>query len=179
MSHDYYITPEEYEVADKNGISRDTLHARMYDLGWRKQKALHTPPQTRTRVEDKWIQMAIQNGIKRGTFFCRIRKQGWSPEKAATEPLLNRTEAALLLTENKRVIPREILELAAQNGIKRCTFYRRLRYGWDYVKAATHPIVTPEEAGRKGYQAALRSYGDFNVLIFKNWRRKSLAASTQ
>ena len=31
----YYITPEQYEIAEANGISYNTLYKRVYELGWK------------------------------------------------------------------------------------------------------------------------------------------------
>lgn len=40
--YEYYITPEEYEMAAENGISRSTLNRRVRDLGWEKEIAIIT-----------------------------------------------------------------------------------------------------------------------------------------
>ena len=32
--YDYYITDEEYAIAEKNGISKDTLNFRIRRMGW-------------------------------------------------------------------------------------------------------------------------------------------------
>ncbi|WP_341272481.1 hypothetical protein [Bacillus thuringiensis] len=40
--YDYYITPEEYEIAEKNGVCASTLRSRIYDLCWSKDhKFIH------------------------------------------------------------------------------------------------------------------------------------------
>jgi hypothetical protein len=41
--YDYYITPEEYEEAERNGISRKHVNYRIRQFGWGKQKAITTP----------------------------------------------------------------------------------------------------------------------------------------
>ena len=42
--YDYYITPEEYETAERNGISRVLLDKRVRDLLWDKETAINKPP---------------------------------------------------------------------------------------------------------------------------------------
>jgi hypothetical protein len=41
--YEWYITPEEYEEAEKNGISRDTLEHRVRYLAWNKEDAVNKP----------------------------------------------------------------------------------------------------------------------------------------
>lgn len=38
--YELYITPEEYEKAEKNGIDKNTLYKRIREYGWDKQRAL-------------------------------------------------------------------------------------------------------------------------------------------
>lgn len=40
MEVNYYITPEEYDLAEKNGICKATLESRIKQLGWSKKKAI-------------------------------------------------------------------------------------------------------------------------------------------
>ena len=40
--YDYYITPEEYEIAERNGVCASTLNRRIRDLGWEKDIAITT-----------------------------------------------------------------------------------------------------------------------------------------
>ncbi len=41
--YDFYITPEEYEVAEKNGIDKRTLEQRIREYGWDKERAITIP----------------------------------------------------------------------------------------------------------------------------------------
>lgn len=83
-----YTTPEDYKLAEKNGIKRPTLERRIRTLGWDKQKAITTPPQKQTDLS-KWREIAKKNGINKGALRKRIMVYGWDPERAVTEPIHN------------------------------------------------------------------------------------------
>ena len=85
--YDYYITDEEYEIAEKNGISKDTLNFRIRRMGWNKEKALTKPPRKYTD-RAKQIEIAKANGISRATFYDRL-SDGWKVEDAYTVPVLS------------------------------------------------------------------------------------------
>lgn len=86
-----YITPEDYEKAEKNGIKN--LYNRVHVYGWSIRRAVNTPPRKRTN-RDYWKEVAIQNGINLNTFFSRIHRSGWSEEEAATTPVMTPEEVA-------------------------------------------------------------------------------------
>ena len=88
--YDYYITDEEYEIAEKNGISRDTLNFRIRRMGWDKERALTTPTRKYTK-RGKQIEIAESNGIGRTTFYDRLA-DGWKVEDAYTVPVMNRQQ---------------------------------------------------------------------------------------
>jgi len=50
VSHYFYITPEEYQIAEQNGISAATLEARVRSLAWKKERAIYTPPHEKHRL---------------------------------------------------------------------------------------------------------------------------------
>ena len=39
----FYITPEDFRIAEENGISKDTLLSRVRKLGWDIDKAITKP----------------------------------------------------------------------------------------------------------------------------------------
>lgn len=166
MNGEFYITPEEYEKAQKNGINAFNLERRIRLLGWRKEKAMNTPVRKRCD-RSKWVKIAKENGIKYNTFMSRVNVYGWDEERAASEPLQNRQAAAHKAHEKIRVLPREYVELAKQNGISYYTFRRRIKKGWDAEKAATHPVMSSIEAGRMGARKVRELYGDWNRVSFK------------
>ena len=86
--YDFYITPEEYAIAEKNGISKDTLNFRIRRMGWDKEKALTTKPRKYTDRK-KQVEIAKANGISRATFYDRL-SDGWKVEDAYTVPVMSR-----------------------------------------------------------------------------------------
>lgn len=101
MSYDFYITPEEYEEAEKNGVNRKTLSHRVRNSGWDKRRAIETPP--RQFIDRKYYAaLAESNGIKRSTFQNRVNTFGWDMEKAATTPLISKLEQAKMLNDKRR-----------------------------------------------------------------------------
>lgn len=148
MGHYYYITPDEYDRAEQNGISAITLERRVRLLAWDKERALTEPPQKKTNIK-KWADIAKKNGVKYETFRARLRR-GMSFEEAATRPLANVADRRRTVSEarkKRRVFDSEIVEKAERNGISYDTFYRRVERGWNEEDAATHPIMSKREIG--------------------------------
>lgn len=131
----YYITPQEYEQAAKNGISYNCFTKRIQYYGWKREIALTKPPQTKAYYE--WSKVALTNGIKYSTFYKRVTAYGWDQERAATEPLQDKTEFLRTEREKRRKIPIEINELREKNGIPYSTFMKRISIGWDAYTSAT------------------------------------------
>jgi hypothetical protein len=138
--YDYYIKPEEYEIASRNGISRYCLETRIRSLGWSKQKATTEAPRHQTdRSEIR--EVALAHGIKYEQLISRISK-GWDQHRAATEPIWDENmfrEHMCRLNHMKRKYPLEMIDLAESNGISASTFRYRASHGWDYERAATTP----------------------------------------
>lgn len=127
MPRHYYITPQDYETAAKNGVNDKTLNQRVRSLGWSINKAVSTPI---ARREDGLLELALRNGIGRSTYQKRIYKLGWSKEKAATTLI------------QKAVYP-EWQEIAKKNGVSKNTFNQRInKYGWSPEQAATTPLLS-------------------------------------
>jgi hypothetical protein len=163
MSHYFYITPEEYEQAEKNGVDAFNLERRVRLLGWNKEKAINTPKEPHTD-RSYWSEVAKRNGIKYQTFMSRIRR-GWDEEKAATTPLQFKRFDGIY--EPNRIIPKEILRLAEKNGIKYHTLRMGIKRGMDPYEAATKPLMTKSAAGKLGAKAYEEKHGRFHKLIFK------------
>ena len=147
--YDYYIAPEEYEIAAKNGISPARLEVRIRSLGWSKQRAMTEPPQKKKpRIPREIIELAERHGIKYNTLRYRVHHLGWDMRRAATQPLQDRRAQAKRAVEACRKYPVELIELAKKNGISDDTFRRRVRESkWDMMRAATTPVMTPREIG--------------------------------
>ena len=143
MSHYFYITPEEYQTAAKNGVSAILLTKRVRVCAWSIDRATTTPPQ-RGKWAD-WIALAAKNGISVGTFRTRIFR-GMEPSQAATDPVLSRVE---IIESRVRVwvYPKFYADLAKENGIKPKTYAARVCRGWEPADAATRPTMTSREIG--------------------------------
>lgn len=149
MSHHFYITPEEYKIAESNEISASLLEQRIRSLAWDKERATSEAPQKKkSRIPKEIRERALQNGIGYQTLRDRIHYRGWDHEKACTQPLQNRSAQAKKAHEASRQYPKEILELVKENGIHYDTFRHRVNEsGWDMYKAATTPTMTRTEIG--------------------------------
>ena len=152
---DWYITPEEYERAAKNGISRGCLSKRIRSSGWDKERALTTPPQKRRprSIRSKWVDVAEKNGIPKATFYWRVNTAGWDEERAATTPptktseCMRRARQKSPRCKNRRYSP-ELVALAESNGIKYGTYTFRVKEcGMDPYEAA----VTPPQNTRRNW----------------------------
>ena len=43
MGHYFYITPEDYRIAEGNGLSRKDVYRRVYEENWSIKRAITTP----------------------------------------------------------------------------------------------------------------------------------------
>jgi len=146
MAHWFYITPEEYALAESNGISSVVLEIRIRSLGWPKDRALTESPQKKHRIAD-WVELAESNGICYSTLRHRINRLGWEPERAATQPLQDRAQQARRAHETSRKYDPDFVRAAESNGIPADIFRRRVRSGWTPERAYSTPIMTPSEIG--------------------------------
>jgi hypothetical protein len=150
--YDWYITPEEYETAAANGISKQLLENRIRRLGWPKELAMTKPPRKLSKIPREIVELAQRNDIPYQTLYWRIYA-GWAPERAATEPVADRAECVKRAIDTNRKIPDDIVNLADQNGVKYTTLWKRINtLGWDPMTAATTPIMTKSEAGKIGWK---------------------------
>ncbi|MBT2696374.1 hypothetical protein J7E79_02845 [Bacillus sp. ISL-40] len=144
--YDFYITPDEYEIAKENGVSRQLLDLRIRTLAWEKEKAIQTPPHEKKSLKE-WVEIAERNGICYSTLRYRINRLGWEPERAANQPLQDRAAIAKYASDRSRKYPTKYKRMAEQNGIPERTFYRRMKEGWDPQIAATRAPMTSSEIG--------------------------------
>lgn len=150
MMEDMYLSPEDYKIAEKHGISRDVAYTRFYRYNWSKQRAITTPVEKRDKVRSKWRKVATRNGISARVFDDRVRA-GWSFERAATTPVLSREEVIQINRKAKcKVFTIDQIETAKKNGIPYGTALARVRkYGWTVQKAITVPVDTRFRRKRK------------------------------
>ena len=140
-----YLTPTDYELAKNNGISKKTLYARVYTLGWNKERALTEPLQSRRDLQailtDEVRAELSARGISLNTFRGRL-KRGWEVERAITAPPTRHVKKSHLK------YPREVVEKAESNGISYETFVRRVKEGWDMYEASEVKPLSKTEAAR-------------------------------
>jgi hypothetical protein len=126
MDNEYYLTPEDFEIATKNGISEKLAKARFYQKSWSKRRSI-TEPKRGDNLFNQYKDVAV---ISRRTFGKRIKK-GWDPLVAATTP-----------SRKKRLTEKQ-LQTAESNGINRHTAKARVySRGWEAERAITEPVKT-------------------------------------
>lgn len=75
-----YVTDKDYEIAESNGINKNLLYTRVYQLGWDIERARSQKPRVRG---NSMFQVAKDNGIPINLYYKRVR-EGWTPIEAAT-----------------------------------------------------------------------------------------------
>lgn len=167
--YDYYITPDEYDEAERNGISPITLTERIRKLAWDKRRAITTPVRIK-RDRSALFEIAKRHGISRKILHTRLYR-GWDELRASTLPVRTAEqskEQGRKLVEMNRKYPLIAIEFASSNGIKVDTFRRRIKAGWGIFPAAT---VQPSPAN--GHLRVIELFGEntyfrqFNKFIFK------------
>jgi hypothetical protein len=147
--YNFYITPEEYEIAAKNGISKKVLDYRVREALWDKEKAINTTTRTKKSYPKEIIEIAKKNGVCIGTFKSRVNLMGWDMVRAATTPVMDTRENIHKAYKKVRKYPKEFIELARSNEIPDKCFYQRIeRDRWSIEKAATTPVMTASLIGK-------------------------------
>jgi hypothetical protein len=135
-----YLSPEDYEIARKNGIPKKMAYHRFYFQNWSKERAITEIHRLKkwSNLFDQYKEIAI---VSEKTFKSRVLR-GWHPQKAATAP-----------HRNNREITKEVIETAAKNGISENSLRNRVSlYKWPIERAMTEPIH--EGQRRKSYEKA-------------------------
>jgi hypothetical protein len=146
-----YITPNDYDIAEKNGLSKQLVYQRVYDYSWDVQDAITIPKRIR-KNHGNWVKVALENGLSRSSFYGRLA-EGMTAEEAATLPIrprLTMVELVRISSDSRRTYPKEYGILADANKINRQTFRERLKRGWTLEDAATYPVM------QKGERKAIR-----------------------
>ena len=82
----YYITDEDYEEAQKNGINKDRLQARVLRLGWSINRAKTQPIMKKKNITDEQLKIAKENGLDRRGILSRMSQSGMTLEEAISRP---------------------------------------------------------------------------------------------
>jgi hypothetical protein len=138
VDKDYYITPEEYEEAERNGISKELLENRIRNMYWDKRRAITQPKRPRNIILTKeQCKTARENGISSKLIYSRTKQLNWSIEKAITTPIATKTEVLRNLALKRQKHSNKYLEIAIKNGIAPQLFRNRIYFGWSEEDAAT------------------------------------------
>ncbi|AGE76910.1 hypothetical protein U0X57_05630 [Bacillus thuringiensis] len=157
--YDYYITPEEYEAAAKNGISNELLTRRIRNLGWDKEIAMTKPSRYNANRWKNIKEIALKNGISHSTYTARIKK-GWRLIDAISKPPIDKYQALKLAEQVNSKCKNKVLtdgqaEQAELNGISYNTARDRVkRLKWTVEEAITTPVLTRSECGKKAKEAS-------------------------
>ena len=146
---DYWITPEDYAIAEQNGIIADTLTDRVSKFGWDKKKAINTPTRPKRDLLP-YRKIAQENGITEKIFNGRMRRN-WNPIRAATQPIKDHKETLNERWEKDRVYPVEYVQKAEENGVSYKLFQWRVSHGWTVEDAANTKKMTTKEASSRAY----------------------------
>lgn len=142
-----YLTDEDYEVAEANGIHRKLLYNRFYMWGWSKERSVSQKPVHHPVMKgyiQKWKPVIEQTGITVALFYARVRAKGWDPERAATTPRMGpeeKKELSRAVQHKNAKITQEVIETAEKNGISKGTLSIRVyQYKWPVERAMTEPV---------------------------------------
>lgn len=152
MNFQYYITPEDYIIAEKNGIKAGLLNQRVYVQGMNVEVATTKPVGKRNAYGwSEWKEVALANGIQYRTYLDRIQRKNMTFEQAATQPLLTKGETVKCMNEAKeQVFTPEQIGSAKSNGIPYSILWKRVNdLKWEVEKAITVPVMTNEESLEK------------------------------
>jgi hypothetical protein len=149
----YYVTPQDYESAEKLGISKENVYQRVHVYNWPVKRAISQPlckVNAYGWKENKHI--AKQNGVPYRTYIGRVTS-GWSQEDAASTPPLSYPERLAIMAkakEPKRTFTDEQITRAKGNGVSHRMLWNRVKkLKWDMEVAITTPKLSLEESQRR------------------------------
>lgn len=147
----YYITPEDYAIAEQNGISKERVYFRVYVYNWSVKRAITQPLGRRNAwgwTENKHI--AKQNGVGYRTYLDRVTA-GWTQEEAASTPPLSYDDRLEKMAKaKKRIFTDEQISHAKANGVDHRKLWQRVKLlGWSVEEAISTPPLSNEESQRR------------------------------
>ena len=132
----FYITPDDYRIAEENGISKDTLLSRVRKLGWDIDKAITKPVRAKRKFTKEEIKTMEENGVNQNIAANRMY-WGWNLEEAITKPKKQ---------GRQYVHPEWVYKEADKHGIKYSALGNRIRRGYDLERACTERVLTRQES---------------------------------
>lgn len=139
-----YVTPEDYAIAEANGLTAKHVYDRVYVMGWTVERAISQPLRKKKSTHDweKWEHVAV---VSKQLYLARVR-YGWTHEKAAMTPKLPKDRTWNKQHRRSKFLTVEQEKIMRQNGLSRCTVLARvLRSNWSIEKAITTPAMTKQE----------------------------------
>ena len=127
------FTQEEYEYAERNGVTRRTVRNRHYQ-GWEHDDCWQKPLVYRRNQEKypkEWLEKAAKRGISRPLIHCRVHKYGMDIKTACTKPL---TWTSEYRTWGGVRVPTKAIEHGYSIGLTYLTMYKRIvdyDYAWE------------------------------------------------
>ena len=132
----FYITPEDYKIAEENGIPEYVVTTRVRKLGWDVDRAITKPVRSKRKFTKEEIKTMEENGVDRNTASCRL-KWAWTLEEALTKPKKR---------GRQYVYPEWVYKEANKNGISYSALGNRIRSGMSLEEACTKKTITKLEA---------------------------------
>lgn len=111
------FTKEEYERAAQNDIDKKTLHCRVEELYWEKERAITQPKRPYTKRPSKWAYVLEDSDISLSALVHRIKNLGFTPEEAARTPTLNMAERGYLGGTRQKLQPEKRGESKNENRL--------------------------------------------------------------
>lgn len=152
-----YVTPNDYLVAESNGISEEVVSRRVYSGGWSVQRAITEVVSTRRttaevdKVWSAWRNTAKKNGVSRELFRSRCQR-GWSEEDAATVEAGKRRTGSEFTEEEKQIAKKNGLDANYLSIVR-----GRIRLGWSREDALNTKVLTMEQRAER-IAAGTREY---------------------
>lgn len=141
----FFITDEEYKIAESNGINKRAVYQRV-NYGWSIQRAITQPLKKLKRHSPEALNRANSVGVSRAAYYNRI-SLGWSIEKASSTPIMTKEDIYKNNSIKNTKYP-QYKSLAEKNGVPYSTFKRRVKDGWSIKDAYTVKPMSKSEAGK-------------------------------
>ena len=132
----FYITPEDFKIAEENGIPEYVVTTRVRKLGWDVDKAITKPVRSKRKFTKEEIKTMEENGIDQNIAANRMY-WGWNLEEAITKPKKR---------GRQYVYPEWVYKEANKNGISYSALGNRIRSGMSLEEACTKKTITKLEA---------------------------------
>ena len=132
----FYITPEDFKIAEENGIPEYVVTTRVRKLGWDVDKAITKPVRAKRKFTKEEIKTMEENGVNQNIAANRMY-WGWNLEEAITKPKKK---------GRQYVYPEWVYKEADKNGISYSALGNRIRRGMSLEEACTKKTITKLEA---------------------------------